>query len=425
MALPADPLYNNRDSASRELVQAGIIYDNFCTNFPLLSLLRASGVADILFQGTGVIRPFIYDLAYGSATVPGATITPKRKQMATDAKFDIRFYEADLPVEQTVNKLYNAPGDTQIFSQEDLDTYALTKKLESMIELDAYRHGQPSSGNPGGATTGVSDDRHQCSNGLDEGLNNGIDPSPFGNVYQLYGSITRNGVVGQAYNSTPYYCGTSAGAASSVTWPILQGALAQLSVIGAKAKAGFTGPFGWGALAVMFRTSSWVNQGDVKEGYDFGWRSVDIGGLKIHEDPLAPSSVAWNYLPGGNQAAYGTTSAAKYLDGAGSNTKLSKFTSPTYTVNGSAVAAGTLSPTGSNIPSGTVIDPGEVLYIVDPEAMDMLKPKPGSGWEFDTRLTQIPDNISTDNRFLKLATNVFTPQPPHGLMIYGFKGVRS
>jgi hypothetical protein len=421
---PLDPLYNARDAASRELIQYGIIYDCFATNFPLLGLLRQSGVAEILFQGTGILRPFIYDVAYGAATQPGDTITPRRKQMATNSKFDIRFYQANLPVEQTVNKLFNAPGDTQIFSQEDLDTYCLTMKLEMMLEMDAYRHGQPAAGNPGG-TSGVADDRHLCINGLDEGLNNGIDPSPFGNVYTLYGSITRNGVTGQAYNSTPYYCGTAAGAASSITFPILQRALAQLSTIGARAKVGFTSPFGWGALAVMFRTSSWVNQAQVVEGYDFGWRSVDFGGLKVHEDPLCPSSVTYNYLPGGNPAAYGTASLAKYLDGAGSNTKLSPFTSPTYTLNGAAVTAGTLSPTGSQIPSATVINPGEVLYIISPEAMDMLPAKPGSGWNMDTRITQIPDNVSTDNRFLKQATNIITPQPPHGMEIFGFKGVGS
>jgi hypothetical protein len=212
--------------------------------------------------------------------------------------------------------------------------------------------------------------------------------------------------------------------ASSITFPILQGALAQLSVIGAKAKVGFTSPFGWGAMAVMFRTSSWIKQGEVTEGTDFGWRSVDFGGFKIHEDPLAPSSISFRYLSGGNPAAFGSSSQAKYADGAGSNTRLSPFVTPTYTLNGGAVAAGTLSPTGSNIPSGTTIDPGEALYIIDPEVMEMTPPTAGSGWNWDTRIVQIPDNISTDNRFLKVATNLHTTMPTHGLIIYGFKGVR-
>lgn len=421
--MPQDPLFNARDASSGELVEIGLIYDCFGTNYPLLSILRGAGVTETLFQGTGILRPFIYDMAAGSSTVPGATITPQRKQLASAAKFDERFYQANIPVEQTVNKLFNAPGKTQIFSQEDLDTYSLTQKLESMIEMDAYRHGQPSAGNPGG-TTGVADDRHTCCNGLDEGLNNGIDPSPFGNVYTTYGSVLRNGAVGQAYNSTPYYCGTAAGVASSMTYPILQGALAQLSVIGARGKVGFTGPFGWGAMAVMFRTSAVINQKEVTEGMDFGWRSVDFGGFKVHEDPLAPSSISFRYLQGGNPAAYGTTSQARFLDGAGSTTRLSPFNTPIFTQNGGAVANGTLSPTGSNIPSNTIIDPGEALYVIDTEAMEMTPPKAGSGWNFDSRIVPIPDNISTDNRYLKLATNLFTPQPTHGLIIYGFKGVR-
>lgn len=425
MALPQDPLFNDRDAASRDLVRYGIIFDCFGTNFPLMGLLKQSGATDVLFQGTGVESAFIYDYANGSATQPGATITPQRKQMATDSKFDERFYQSNLPVEETVYKLYNAPGDTQKFSQDDLDTYCLTKKIESMLEMDGYRHGQPASGQPGGFATGVTDDRYDCMNGLDEAFNNAIDPSPFGNVYGLYGYITRNGVTGQAYNSTPYYCGTGSGAAASMTWPVLQGAVAQLSVVGAKAKVGFTGPFGWGALAVMLRQSAVVQQLSVTEGTDFGWRSVNFSGITIHEDPLCPSSVAYNYLPGGNPAAYGATSPAKFLDGAGSNTKLTPFTSPTYTVNGAAVAAGTLSPTGSNIPSATVINPGEVLYFADPEVLVMTPPKPGSGWEWDTREVPIPNNISTNNRYLKVATNLWTPQAPHGMIIFGFKGVRS
>ena len=423
MPAPNDPLYNYRDSASRELVQLGLIFDNFGTNFPLLGVLRAAGVTNTLFQGSGVLRPYIYDYAYGSSTEPGATITPQRKQMATDLKFDIRFYQSNLPIEQTEYKLYNAPGDTQIFSQEDLDTYALTKKLEMMVEMDGFRHGQPSAGNPGGQP-GVIDDRHTCSNGLDEALNNGIDPSPFGNVYTLYGSNTRNGVAGQALNSVPFYCGNAAGQIGSITFPILEGALAQLAVIGARARCGIVGPFGWGAMAVMFRTSSYVKQNEVTEGMDFGWRSVDFGGIKVHEDPLCPSSISQKYLSGGNPGAYGNATLAKFSDGVGSTTALTPFTTPTFTLNGAPIAAGQLSPTGSNIPSATLINPGEALYLIDPESADMLPPKPGSGWEFDSRIAPLPDNVSIDNRFMKLATNLTFPQPTHGIIIFGFAGVR-
>lgn len=418
-----DPLYNQRDAVSRDMIRKGFIADCFGTNYPLLTLLREAKVMEEVFQGTGIRNPYIYDYAHGSATQPGATINPTRKQMVNDSKYDIRFYEADLEVETTEYNLYNAPGDTQIVSQEAVDNYCLAKRLEMMVEMDAYQHGQWNSGSPGGSSAGVQTDRHFSSNGFDEVFNNGIDPGPFGNYYLLTGGVTRNGVTGQAYNSTPYYCGTASGSSSSITWPVFQRAVAQLSVLGAKAKVGFTGPFGWGAIATAFRTQSVTMQLDVKEGTDFGWRSINFNGINIHEDPLCPSSVAFNFLPGGNPAAFGSTSTAKFYDGSGSTTQLSKFTTPTFKLNGVSVATGTLSPTGSQIPSATTIDPGEALYFIDPEAMVMLPPKPGSGWNFDTLENRIPNNISTSIRYLKLATNVFGDQPTHGMIIYGFKGV--
>ncbi len=425
--MPTDPLFGMRDAVSRDLIRKGMIVDAFGTNYPLMSLMKEAGVMDVLFQGTALRNPFMYDFPHGGATQPGATINPTRKQYITDSKFDIRFYEADLIVERTEYDLYNAPGDTQIVDLEKAEAYGMAERLEMMIEMDAYRHGQPSAGSPGGQT-GVNDDRRYSSNGLDESLNNGIDCSPFGNEYILFGGVTRNGVTGQVYNSTPYYCGalnsaSTATTASSITWPVFQRAVAQLEVLGAKAKVGFVGPFGWGAIATSFRTQSLTMQLEVKEGTDFGWPSINFNGIKIHSDPLAPSSAAWNFLPGGNPAAFGTTGMAKFYDGSGSTTALSSFTSPTYKSNGVAVAAGTLSPTGSNIPSAVTLDPGEALYIIDPSAFIMLPPKPGSGWNFDLRENPIPNNVSSNIRYLKLATNLINDQPNHGMIIFGFKGV--
>jgi hypothetical protein len=421
--IQADPLYSERDAASRDLIRQGIIYDNFGTNYPLMGLLKEARITEVLFQGTGLESAYIYDYANGSATQPGSTITPQRKQMASDLKYDEKFYQSNLPIDQTTYKLFNAPGETQKFSQEDLDTFCMTKQIELMIEMDAYRHGQPSSGTTGGSTTGVSDNRFLASNGFDEFFNNGIDAGPFGNVYTLVGYQKRNGKVGQALNSTPYFCGNTAGNPGSISYPVLERALAQLTVLGAKAKIGFSSPFGVAALAVMFRAAAVVQHLQVTETTDFGWRSVDFGGIKVHEDPVAPSTAAWQFLPGGNPAAYGTASPAKFYDGVGSSTKLVPFLSPTYTINGAAVATGVLSPTGSNIPSNTLITPGEVLYFIDPEALLMTPPKPGSGWEFDDRIVQIPDNISTDNRFMRLATNITTPQPNRGMIIFGFRSI--
>ena len=118
-----------------------------------------------------------------------------------------------------------------------------------------------------------------------------------------------------------------------------------------------------------------------------------------------------------------TMTMAGLYDGSGGSTQLHPFMTPTFKVNGVAVAPGTLSPTGSNIPSGTTIDPGEALYFIDPEAMVMLPPKPGSGWNFNVRENPIPNNVSSNIRYLRLATNLYGDQPTHGMIIFGFKGV--
>lgn len=420
---PAVP-YNERDASSRELITANIVYDTFNTNYPVLAACRENGVTERFFQGTAAISSFLYNDPHGSATQPGETITPQLTQLATNGKWFEKFYESDLAVDDTVYNLFNAKGDTQIFDLQDLHTYALVKTLERMAEMDAYKHGQPSAGSPGGQA-GVTQNRWLSSNGFNEAFNNGYDPDPFGQVFIQYGGVARNGVVGQAYNSVPQYCGSAAGVAGSPTPAVFQKALAQLSQRGAKAKLGFTSPFGWGALAVMWRSSSWVNIEQVKEGFDFGWRSINFGGLTIVEDPCCPTSAGWKYMPGGNPAAYGNSSLAQFTDGSGQTSQLAPFLTPTYTLNGSAVADGTLSPSGSGIPSNTVIDPGEPLYMVSPDSMELLPPKKGSGWEFDSRLLPLPDNVSMANRIQRLATNVHSCNPPHGIILYGIAGVGS
>lgn len=420
---PAVP-YNERDASSRELITANIIYDCFNTHYPVLAAMRENGVTERFFQGTAALSSFLYNDPHGSATQPGETITPQLTQLATNAKFFEKFYESDLAVDDTVYNLFNAKGDTQIFDLQDLHTYALVKTLDRMVEMDAYKHGQPSAGSPGGQA-GVLQNRWLSSNGFNEAFSNGYDPDIFGNVFLQYGGVTRNAVVGQAYNSVPYYCGTASGVAGSPTPAVLQRAMAQLSMRGARTKIGFTSPFGWGALAVMWRSSAWINIESVKEGTDFGWRSVNYGGNLIIEDPCCPTTVGWQYLPGGNPAAYGTSSLASFTDGSGSTSALTKFLTPTFTYNGVAVATGTLSPSGSNIPSNTTIDPGEPLYLLSPDSMELLPPKKGSGWEFDSRLLPLPDNVSMANRIQRLATNVHSCNPPHGIVIFGIAGVGS
>lgn len=413
-----DPLYNDTDANTREAIRKNVIQECFFVDTPLQDILRRFGVVEDFLGGSGMMESFEYARLQGSAVTPGQTVTVTRNQIDSAAKFYEKAYATYTQIEDFDLDVINRAGDTQIIDKRALLEANLVSFLNTMLEMDAYRHGQPSAAN--GGTSGVSDDRSKSSNGFFEGFSNGVDPSPDGNVFTTTGSVTRNGAVGQAYNSTPFYCGNLAGAAGPITYPVLTNAIAQLMTLNGKPKVGITGPFGWSALVNMLRAIARVDQQSVKEGTDFGWPSVDFFGCKIYADPLAPSAKSWNYLPGGNTAAFGAAAPnTNFLDGSGNTTKLGSYTSPTYTSNGVAVAAGTASPTGSNFPSATTITAAEILVLFDPEAIKM-RPTAEKSWFFATKVKEIPDNISAANMFMRLGTNIYVMNPRHGLIISGF-----
>lgn len=413
-----DPLYNEIDTSTRESIRKNVIEECFFVDTPLQDILRRYGVVEDFLGGSGMVEAYEYAHLQGMAVTPGQTVTVTRPQIASASKFYEKAYAAFTQIEDFELDVINRAGDTQILDQRALLEANLVSQLNTMLEMDAYRHGQPSAAN--GGQVGVSDDRSKSSNGFFEAFSNGVDPSPDGNVFLTTGGVTRNGVTGQAYNSTPYFCGTTAGSPGPITYPVLTNAVAQLLTLNGKAKVGITSPFGWSALVNMLRSIARVDQQNIKEGTDFGWPSVDFFGIKIYADALAPSGKTWNYLSGGNSAAYGTAAPnTTFVDGSGNNTKLSTYTTPTYTSSGTPLAVGSLSPTGSNFPSGTVIQPSEVLFLFDPESIKM-RPTAEKSWFFTTKVKEIPDNISAANMFMRLATNIYGMNPRRGLIISGF-----
>jgi len=413
-----DPTYNDVDANTREAIRKNVIQECFFVDTPLQDILRKHGVVEEFLGGSGMMEPFTYAHVQGAAVTPGQTVTVTRPQIDSAAKYYEKAYATYTQIEDFDLDVINRPGDTQIIDKRALLEANLISQLNTMLEMDLYRHGQPSAAN--GGTSGVSDDRSKASNGFFEGFSNGIDPSPDGNVFTTTGGVTRNGAIGQAYNSTPFYCGNTSGTAGPITYNVLTNIVAQLLTLSAKAKVGITSPFGWAALVNMLRSIARVDQIEIKEGTDFGWPSVDFFGVKIYADPLCPSAKTWNYLPGGNTAAYGTAAPnTTFIDGVGNNTKLSSYTSPTFTSSGVAVANGTTSPTGSNFPSNTTIAASEIMVFFDPEAVK-YRPTEEKSWFFATKLKEIPDNISAANMFMRLATNGYVFNPRHGLIVSGF-----
>src|SRR6185437_10329020 len=214
-AFLTDPLYSEIDASNLELVRKNVVFDNLFVDTPFQAKLRKAGVLDPFLGGSGMFEGFIYGRVQGAAVAPGSTVTVTRQQLNTGMKFLPKAYVTWAPLDDWelddgsgTGGVINS-GPALIANQYQILMENMTMTLNTMLEMDSFRHGQA-------AGTNISDNRILNTNGLDEALNNAIDPSPFGNIYATYGGDTRNGVIGPALNSTPLWLGgTSAGASSS------------------------------------------------------------------------------------------------------------------------------------------------------------------------------------------------------------------
>lgn len=415
-----DPLYNEIDATNLESVRKNVVFDNLFVDTPFQQKLRKAGVLDPFLGGSGMFEGFIYGRVQGAAVAPGSTVTVTRQQLNTGMKFLPKAYVTWAPLDDWelddgsgTGGVINA-GPSLIANQYQILMENMTSTLNTMLEMDSFRHGQP-------AGTGVSDNRILNSNGLDEAINNGIDPSPFGNIYGTYGGDTRNGVIGPALNSTPLWLGqtnngTSQSAlgtsgAGQIDFNALIRLWSQCVVSGGKPDLGITNVFGFAAVANALD----AQRRDVSNTkHDIAWDGFTFNGVDIYADPLAPSALAQNFLSLATSG--GVAGNNNLVDGSGSSTKTSTIVTPQFTSGGANV---TISPTGSNFPSNSTCTVGEVLYFLETSAFK-LRPTDKKGWNFGLRRSPMPNNVSMDALFMRLGTNLYNVMPRHCALALGF-----
>jgi len=406
-----DPLYNEIDASNLESVRKNVVFDNLFVDTPFQAKLRAAGCLDSFLGGNGMVENFLYGRAAGAAVTPGSTITITRGQLNTAMKFFPKAYASWFPYDDWemddgsgTGGVINS-GPTKVVDTYQLFMESMTMTINTMLEMDSFRHGQPNS-----AT--VADNRQTCSNGLSEALNNGIDPSWDGNIFPTYGGDLRNGAIGNALNSTPLYLGTVAGNPGQVDFNALMQLWGQCSVTGGNPDLGVTNTFGFVAIANALD----AQRRDVSsKNHDIKWTGLHFNGVDIFQDPLAPSAQAVNFLQ--LAPAGGSAGSNNLADGTGNSTQVKAFTTPQFTLNGANVP---FSPTGSNLPSNTVIQPGEVLFMLETTGFK-LRPTDKKGWNFGLRRAPMPNNISIDAIMMRLGTNLYQVMPRHCGQMYGFK----
>jgi hypothetical protein len=419
---PNDPLYTEIDSTNLESVRKEVVWNNFFCGTPFLEKLRVAGVADPYLGGAGMTEGILYGRPQGSAVNPGQDITVTRQQIDTKFKFWPKGYASWFPMDDWEmddgsgqGGVINS-GPAKIADIYTLYMEGLVMQINTMLEMDSFRHGQASS-------TTISDNRIKASNGLDEALNNGIDTSLYGNRYTSYGAQQRNGNIGVALNVTPLYLGqqvtsgTAAAPATSNPGQIDFGALIQLwsqcKETGGKPTLGITNVFGFKAIAIALD----VYRRDVSNiKHDIRWDALDFNGVDIFADPLAPSAQAQNFIALSSNA--GGSGNTNLVDGVGSNTSTIQYQTPQF-VNATTGASLNLSPTTSGLPSNALIQPSEAIYFLEPDSFK-LRTTDKPGWNFGIRRTQLPYNVSIDAIFMRLATNLYCCQPRHNAYGFGF-----
>lgn len=404
-----DPLYNEIDASNLESVRKNVVFDNLFVDTPFQAKLRRAGVFDPFLGGNGMVEGFIYGRVQGAAVAPGSTVTVTRQQINTAMKFQPKAYVAWTPLDDwelddgTGGGVINS-GPARIVDEYQLLMENMTMTINTMIEMDSFRHGQS-------AATGIGDNRILNSNGLSEGLNNGIDPSWDGNIFTNYGGDTRNGAIGAALNSTPLYLGTSTGAPGQIDFNALMRLWGQCVVTGGKPDLGITNVLGFVAIANALD----AQRRDVSNTkHDINWQGLTFNGIDIYQDPLAPSALAGDFLS--LAPTPGTAGNNNLADGAGNSTQTRPFTTPQFTFQGGNVA---VSPTGSNFPSNTTVQAAEVLFFLESGSFK-VRPTDKKGWNYGLRRSPMPNNVSMDALFMRLGTNLYNVMPRHNAVGLGF-----
>lgn len=408
--MPQDPLYSEIDATNLESVRKNVVFDNLFVDTPFQAKLRRAGVFDPFLGGNGMMEGFIYGRVQGAAVSPGQTVTVTRQQLNTGMKFQPKAYVAWAPLDDWelddgtgTGGVVNS-GPAMIANQYQIIMENMTQTINTMIEMDSFRHGQASA-------AGISENRILNSNGLSEGLNNGIDPSWDGNVFVNYGGDTRNGVIGPALNSTPLYLGTPNGAPGQIDFNALMRLWGQCTVTGGKPDLGITNVMGFVAVANALD----AQRRDVSNTkHDIDWTGLHFNGVDIYQDPLAPSALAGDFLS--LAPTNGKAGNANLADGAGGSTQTQPFTTPQFTYNGANIPT---SITGSNLPSNTVIQASEVLFFLESSSFK-IRPTNKKGWNYGLRRAPMPNNVSMDALFMRLGTNLYVTMPRHNASAYGF-----
>jgi hypothetical protein len=320
-------LFDELNATTLRTIRPRIIADlAFKKSSPFLAYLRAHALPHS--GGAGIQNTFIYDKTIGGPYAKNDTFDMTRKQLLDANMFDVRYYHQndtqyleDIDVENR--------GPEKVFDIVRVHQEVMMMTMNENLAIEMYRHGQ----------NATLDNRITSVNGLAEALNDGLNNSWEGNVFTTYGGQTRNGTIGDALNSIPFFFGDNVtGAAGPITYSnCLEQWLA--------CKGGNWVPnIALGNKAVFAYVLERLQPQQRYQGggeWIWGGDSWNLMGMRFMEDQYCPSS------------RYGVNDA---------NT--GNFLTSTFTSGAGVTAA-------SNLPTSATITVGEVLFFLNSRTFQM------------------------------------------------------
>lgn len=220
--MASDPIYDEINLVTLKEIEPRVIEDNYFLDTPLQAYLRAKSL--VPFTGGAFTQTvFLYAPMIGGAYAKGAQFNITKRQTLAGTQFDPKYYEVSVPEYKEDIQVLNK-GELAVFSLIETDLRNAVNTISAITAIDMSLPGQA-------AGTGITGNRPNNMNGWVEAINDGITPGWEGSIFTSYGTAPRNGVVGAALNSVPYWAGTAAGATAPITYQTLE-ELYQIAAIG-------------------------------------------------------------------------------------------------------------------------------------------------------------------------------------------------
>lgn len=312
------------------------IQDLLFRNAALLSYLRANGFVPYN-GGTEMNYLFTNGNTRGGPFAPGTTRNTDVIHPWSALQFGNRWANESIN-EHMENLLVNSGPYATFSSLEMLHRLAISS-MNARYTLALYRHGQVT----------AAEDRSLYTCGLEDGLNDGITPSYFGNLFPTYGNVSRTATsAAPGLSSTPFFAGNpTTGAKAKLTYTNFLKAYTQFRHGSMTPKLIIANKGGYTAMLTSIDKRQRIV--DMVESPHYGVKGIKFMDAVILEDEYAPS-------------------AAHPVDALTINELGSNVTPSSISYDATTVSARSNLQLNSGGESATFV-PGEVIFFLNTETL--------------------------------------------------------